>query len=421
MSAYDDRRVSEWIHGHAAHRVPDHLDAVLRETSQRRQRPAWSSLERWLPMQATMRLAPMPRVAWLLILIVALVAVGVALVVGSQRQRLPAPYGPAVNGALLYVARGDVYRADPDGSHPRVLVGGPEDDVAVVSAPDGTRFAFARAVLPDQYELLAANAAGRDVRFLTQAPVGTLSALDWSPDGTYLLVLHTKDGMDTLSILAADGSRSMRDLPLGDVRPEQPSWRPPDGQEIVFRGIEDRVASVYVIAADGSALRRLAPAVRDDGAYLNPRVSPDGTRVTFWDNTKIPDLEINPHVRKSDVHVLDLATGRDVRVGYDPGSRDEQFPKFSPDGRSVLLVRFNAIPGPATLHLAAADGTGPAPQIGPPQQYWDGNPMFEFSPDGRKVLLTFGEDQPLQVVDVASGLVAYGEGADFPSWQRMAP
>ena len=36
---------------YAAHRVPGHLDAVLQETSTMRQRPAWSSLERWLPVQ----------------------------------------------------------------------------------------------------------------------------------------------------------------------------------------------------------------------------------------------------------------------------------------------------------------------------------------------------------------------------------
>ena len=61
-----ERTVSDWLHADAEHRIPDHLDAVLRLTSAERQRPAWSSLERWLPMDTTFtgRLAPAMRPAW---------------------------------------------------------------------------------------------------------------------------------------------------------------------------------------------------------------------------------------------------------------------------------------------------------------------------------------------------------------------
>ena len=56
-----DDIVSDWLHADAEHRVPEHLDAVLRRTRTERQRPAWSSLERWLPVDTTLRLAPVPR------------------------------------------------------------------------------------------------------------------------------------------------------------------------------------------------------------------------------------------------------------------------------------------------------------------------------------------------------------------------
>ena len=55
-----DRHVSDWLHADAEHRVPEHLDAVLRRTRTERQRPAWSSLERWLPVQTTLRFTPAP-------------------------------------------------------------------------------------------------------------------------------------------------------------------------------------------------------------------------------------------------------------------------------------------------------------------------------------------------------------------------
>ena len=61
-----ERKVSDWLHADAEHRIPDHLDAVLRRTSVERQRPAWSSLERWLPVDTTFagRLTPAMRPAW---------------------------------------------------------------------------------------------------------------------------------------------------------------------------------------------------------------------------------------------------------------------------------------------------------------------------------------------------------------------
>ena len=35
-----ERHVSDWLHADAEHRVPEHLDAVLRRTQTERQRPA---------------------------------------------------------------------------------------------------------------------------------------------------------------------------------------------------------------------------------------------------------------------------------------------------------------------------------------------------------------------------------------------
>ena len=50
-----DRRLSSWLERDAAGHVPDHLDEVLLHTAATRQRPWWSSPERWLPMDLTTR------------------------------------------------------------------------------------------------------------------------------------------------------------------------------------------------------------------------------------------------------------------------------------------------------------------------------------------------------------------------------
>jgi hypothetical protein len=113
----DPRNVSVWLHEYSAHRVPAHLDVVLRETSVRRQRPAWSILERWLPVDLTSRastLAPprLGRAIVIALLILAFVALAI-VAVGSRQHRVPPPFGPARNGALLASADGDIFSVDP--------------------------------------------------------------------------------------------------------------------------------------------------------------------------------------------------------------------------------------------------------------------------------------------------------------------
>jgi len=49
------QHLSAWLHEEAAHRVPDHLAEILVQTAATRQRRGWSSLERWLPMDSTLR------------------------------------------------------------------------------------------------------------------------------------------------------------------------------------------------------------------------------------------------------------------------------------------------------------------------------------------------------------------------------
>ena len=139
-----DRKVSTWLHADAEHQVPDHLDAVLRRTRTERQRPAWSSLERWLPVQTTLRLSSAPRVAWLLVvlgLIVSLAAAGMWI---GSRQRLPNPFGPARNGAIVMSHDGDIYALDPSTHAERLIVGGDSFDFNPVFSRDGTKLLFLR-------------------------------------------------------------------------------------------------------------------------------------------------------------------------------------------------------------------------------------------------------------------------------------
>src|SRR6476659_47316 len=143
-----ERTVTEWLHADAAHRVPDHLDAVLRVTSATSQRPAWSSLERWLPVDTTFRprLFQTPRPSQVLLLgavILALVA-ALLLYAGSQQHRLPPPFGPARNGIILSSGNGDIVQVDPAALARRTIVGGPTFDFGPGFSRDGTKLSFLR-------------------------------------------------------------------------------------------------------------------------------------------------------------------------------------------------------------------------------------------------------------------------------------
>jgi Tol biopolymer transport system component len=430
MTTHDpfDRAIVAWLEADADQPVPDRFDAVMAQTRGRRQRPWWSSPERWLPVDLTSRagvLAP-PRLGRaLLIVLLVLALVGAVVVVGTRQQTLPAPFGPAANGVILFSAGGDIRIAGVDGGDSRTLIGGPARDIAPLLSPDGSRVLFFRTVAPDRFDLMAATVDGSGVRSLTAEPLTQPSWADWSPDGTRVLVVHTVDGRPTVSIVAADGSPGMRSLVTGPLMADSPTWRPPDGREIVFRGTTASGTAVYVVSADGGEPRQVAPIVTHDGGYLGLRLAPDGGRVTYWHDQPITSAARGEE-RKSEVHVLDLGTGEDDRVGYDPTSRHELLPKFSPDGANILLVRF--IGDGADLILAAADGSdGAGRRIGPSQQGWGVGggsmdaPMFEFSPDGRKVLLAIGADVRMQVIDLATGAVEVGDFAEWPTWQRLAP
>src|SRR5215210_4070049 len=91
-----ERRLPELLEDLAAPHVPEYFSDTLAQTARTPQRPAWTSLERWLPVDIAAR-APtgVPRFPYRTILLIALVATLVAaaaLVAGSRLVRTPNPF-----------------------------------------------------------------------------------------------------------------------------------------------------------------------------------------------------------------------------------------------------------------------------------------------------------------------------------------
>jgi hypothetical protein len=416
-----DRHISDWLHADAEHRVPEHLDAVLRRTRTERQRPAWSSLERWLPLDIAAHRPVLTRPAYvrtlsLLAILALLIAAIVALAVGSRRP-LPAPFGPARNGALISSADGDIFSIDPQTRTASPLVSGATFDFGPVFSRDGTRFLFLRGG-DTGLKIVVANADGSGVREITPGIDG-LDQLDWSPDSTRIAFLSGINGRHVINVINADGTG----LTTFAVRrpANQVNWLPPDGREILFRGEHlldsDPPAGIFAIRPDGTDLRQISsrPAL-DKNDYQDLAVSPDGTIVAYR------DVALEGRFR---VRLLDLRTGRD-RVLWEPAdSVGSGGPVFSPDGRSILYLHWYADTS-TQLVLAPVDGSDTEIALGPHGPLGPDGPTISgyfFTPDGNAVIANYGSEkvERLLPTDGSQASVLIRGDLAFAAYQRLAP
>jgi Tol biopolymer transport system component len=427
-----DRRLSTWLERDAVARVPDHLDEVLLHTAATRQRPWWSSPERWLPMDLTTRanaLTP-PRIGRPLViafLIVALMAAAI-LIVGTRRQ-VPPPFGLARNGTIVTSHDGDIYRMDPTSHAAALLIGGAPQDFGPGFSRDGLKISFLRAPADpnDQSGLamMVADADGSNVRQLTPYVQG-LDWADWSADSKQIAYLSTKtnttSGMTngaphTINVVNVDGSGSRAlDVP-GDA--QFVAWLPPDGREIVFRsasaGPPDSGPRLLAIRPDGTGGRNLTfGAPQNENDFMTPALAADGSRLTYTSNGPV-----------SHIHVLDLVT-RDNRTLPDPtGGFTNQFGTayFSPDGRSVGYLRDDPENSTFQFVIAPADGSTTGVAVGPRLHEPTGDVNWVFAPDGKSVIVDYDRDGTVWMlpVDGSQGTILARGSSAFGDIQRLAP
>ena len=217
-------------------------------------------------------------------------------------------------------------------------------------SPDGRRIAF---VITGK--LYVVNADGSGHRTLTpRIGDGAAASLAWSPDGRKLLVLleHGSAPLcaicDRIYVLNADGSE-LRDLTrkLAGVRrfgagpASDPVWSP-DGRKIAFVRLNTR-HGVYVINADGSAVRNLTPKPRG-AAYSAPTWSPDGRKIAFSSERD----------GNSEIYLMNANGSGQRNLTLDPAYDGD--PGWSPDGRKITFVSNRD--GRFEVYVMKADGSG---------------------------------------------------------------
>jgi hypothetical protein len=415
-----ERTVSDWLDEQAGRGAPGYLDEVLSRTTRTRQRPAWSSLERWLPMDMTtnLRIASRPTLGRALLLGAVLIAlIGLALIaVGSRNPRVPAPFGVAANGEIAYMANGDILVADPDGSHPRAIITGPSDDDAPAYTRDGTRLSFLRPVSPTEATLMIAAADGSGVRAVLKEPLTAASWFDWSPDGRSLAIVHKVNGVGVLSIVDIEHG-TMRTLDVKGLDVDYwVAYLPGTTSELLFGSRtasgDSEQAGIYSIQTEGGLPTAIAPVVIGPVEYKNVDLAPDGRTLTYW-RWESPTLP-------GRIHQLDIATKDDRVLRFDPSAYGETNLVHSPDGSQVLLSRNGT--AFAQIMIAPADASRPGIFVGRQFDKNTDTPIYGFSPDGKAVFVTSDGATP-KFYDAVTGAVRAGPStpSNCCTWQRLAP
>ena len=411
-----DRTISEWLDDQAGQGSPDYLDEVLARTERYRQRPAWTSLERWLPMQTTTRLAPVPRIAWLLVVLGLILALGAtALYVGSRRVA-PSPFGTAAIGTVLYgTSAGDIMALDSTTNESRPLIVGATLDTRPRFSPDGSRFAFERRNqgVPG-VALMSAAADATDIQQLLSSDESA-SWVEWSPTSDRLAVVATINGLAGLWIVRADAEPSLvvRAKPTTPDGPgidliTSPQWLP--NGDLLFLGEPyDTVQSttLYRVHADGNGLVPIVGPIAPGPREL--AVSPDGTRVAY----SIDDTN------GTAIHVVDLDSGADRAIAFD-GVTIARNPHWSPDGSRLVFER--ATGGTYRLAVGSEDG-GPATNLGPDRAEGTGGADPAFLDDGTRIMAFYNADRSSWLLDASGGdgVQLDNEIATPVTWRAVAP
>jgi Tol biopolymer transport system component len=422
-----ERRIGAAMDDIAGTRALDYLDDVFRRTARTSQRPRWSFPERWFNVDTTLarpvvagRRVPFRSLLLLVVLAALLAAAGVYF--GSQRQ-LPAPYGPAGNGHIVFSLESDLYIVDSITGQPRLLLAAEGRQGGAVYSPDGSVIAYDNVVSGADH-IWVVNRDGTNPRRVMDKPYTGIS-FAWSPDSKLMAATTNADGPHELWLAPADGSGATL-LDLGPLFPWDAQWDPLRPNVLLVRAedVRTKVVDLYFVDLQGTVLSKLGVSGQmlygAEYEFAGLAISPDGQTIAY--NAVEPDVPGFEHFRAHLVN-RDGTNDREVVLPAPIQSPySKAWPVFSPDGEFIAMESWVTQPDGSAVNqiaLARTDGTAPTRLVGPSIP---GVSMVKtWAPDGTTLLMHANGIDDVYAIDPVTGtheLLPWK--SDFPNWQRVA-
>jgi TolB protein len=201
----------------------------------------------------------------------------------------------------------DIYRVHPDGSGLERLTDDPAYDDQAALSPDGKQLAFVSSRGTGSADIWVLDLQTKKARNLTHAP-GSFRP-SWSPDGKWIAFSSERN-----TPVRRDGDR--------------------------FE--QSQAASIYLMRADGTDVRRLTPAGKFAGS---PKWSPDGERIVFYemdiqdtfDAHRATPVSRPGKMVDSQIVSIDVATG--TRQEHTSGAGLKVSPQFLSANRIAYVMK----------------------------------------------------------------------------------
>jgi TolB protein len=207
-------------------------------------------------------------------------------------------------------------------------------------------------------------------------------------------------GDNGLALIRADGTDEHALFSDPSITGNHPDWSP-DGKTLAFEieQKDDGTDDLWLANADGTHLRRIFDCSRPCQSVQNPAWSPDGTQIAYsWGEFAPADTQ--------DIHVLDVATGHEVKKFTFPPLVGVIDPRWSPDGTEIAYTaqRFrtsaDATPVDGAVGLLNVNGK---PTNGHPITPWNILGSYPaWSPTGDQIIFQAGDETPFDLKDEGS-------------------
>jgi Tol biopolymer transport system component len=358
-------------------------------------------------------------------LLAILVIASLALYAGSQPRPLPAPFGPAANGSIVFAMDGDIYTADPRTGVSKPIVTGPERDTEPVFSLDGTRVLFSRPSDSGPGRLLfVSRDDGSGLVQVTTEPLRGVSDWSFSPDGRSITAFASGDQGMSIVVIPSDGKSPPKFYPVFATTGDGPPQYRPDGSEIMFIGQEPAKPNrgVYGLNIATGVVRPIVPPPSKPFDIFGASWSPDGTHIAYGMHDGSSGLIT------ARTHVVAVDGTGDISVDTDPNSVANVGFAWSNDGTRLIISRFFGAEGSkAGSAIVPIDRSTPGIEVecppGAPTNDCSAN--WTWSPDDSLLLGTLddaGGGTPQFLADPHTGQIrgAPWTASGHPVWQRLA-